>query len=65
MKRVPQVLQMEHVADRIRALLLAGVRLAWLWQQLGGRRWHLILRRRTVLVGLRALPHSSNATADP
>lgn len=51
----PRELQREAVADRIRALLLAGVRLAWLWQQLGGRRWHLILRRRALLVGLRAL----------
>ena len=51
----PQRLQQDQVADRIRAVLLAGVRLAWLWQQLGGRRWHLILRRRMLLVGLRAL----------
>lgn len=51
----PQVLQQEAVADRIRALLLAGVRLAWLWHQLGGRRWHLILRRRALLVALRPL----------
>lgn len=51
----PQVLQQEGTANRIRAMLLAGVRLAWLWQQLGGRRWHLVLRRRALLVGLRAL----------
>ena len=57
----PQVLRQEHVADRIRALLLAGVRLAWLWSQLGGRRWHLILRRNAVLVGLRALSSSQAA----
>jgi high frequency lysogenization protein len=41
----PNVLQREETAERIRALLLAGVRLAWLWQQQGGRRWHLIFRR--------------------
>ncbi len=58
----PQVLQQEHVADGIRALLLAGVRLAWLWHQLGGRRWHLILRRRALLVGLRALNQQPEAT---
>ena len=51
----PQRLQQDQVADRIRALLLAGVRLAWLWQQLGGRRWHLILRRRALLTALRTL----------
>lgn len=62
----PQVLQQEEVADRIRALLLAGVRLAWLWQQLGGRRWHLILRRRALLVGLRTLKNTSvQAAEDP
>jgi high frequency lysogenization protein len=55
----PQVLQQEHVAHRIRAMLLAGVRLAWLWHQLGGRRWHLILRRRALLVALRPLSRSS------
>lgn len=31
---------------RIRALLLAAVRAAVLWRQLGGRRWHLLLRPR-------------------
>ena len=34
-----------HVAQQIRALLLSGVRFAWLWRQLGGRRWHLLTRR--------------------
>jgi len=62
----PQVLQQEHIADRIRALLLAGVRLAWLWQQLGGRRWHLVLRRKALLVGLRALANPRSGTSkDP
>jgi high frequency lysogenization protein len=51
----PQILQRDESADRIRALLLAGVRMAWLWQQLGGRRWHLILRRRPLLVALQPL----------
>ncbi|MEZ5557402.1 MAG: DUF489 family protein [Pseudomonadales bacterium] len=51
---MPQVLQREQTAEEIRALLLAGVRFAWLWQ-LGGRRWHLILRRRVLLAGLRPI----------
>lgn len=59
----PQLLRQEAVADRIRAILLAGIRLAWLWQQLGGRRWHLILRRRAVLVGLRTLDRISPGAA--
>lgn len=40
-----QQLQNSNNADRIRALLLAAIRSAWLWRRLGGRRWHLILNR--------------------
>lgn len=39
-------LQNERVARRVRALLLAGVRSAMLWRQLGGSRWQLLFRRR-------------------
>jgi len=41
----PEILQLDATADRIRALLLAGIRMAWLWEQSGGRRWHLLFRR--------------------
>ena len=51
----PELLQQSRVADEIRSLLLGGVRFAWLWHQLGGRRWHLILRRRALLTALKAL----------
>jgi high frequency lysogenization protein len=51
----PGLLRQDSVANGIRAQLLAGVRFAWLWQQLGGRRWHLILRRRSLLVALQSL----------
>jgi high frequency lysogenization protein len=44
----PEFLQRNEVAAKIRTLLLAGVRSAWLWHQSGGRRWHLILRRSTI-----------------
>lgn len=40
------ILKRPDVANKIRALLLMGVRFAWLWHQLGGRRWHLLLNRR-------------------
>jgi high frequency lysogenization protein len=60
----PQILQQEQVADSVRALLLAGVRLGWLWHQLGGRRWHLILRRGSLLVALRPLTKPSQHTAE-
>lgn len=53
----PQRLQQEETAEQIRALLLAGVRFAWLWQQRGGRRWHLLLRRGRLLENLQALEH--------
>ena len=40
-----QHLQNEANAEIIRACLLAGVRSAYLWRQLGGRRWQLVLQR--------------------
>lgn len=51
----PEVLQQPGVADKIRTLLLAGVRFGWLWQQLGGSRWQLILNRKQVLAALKSL----------
>jgi high frequency lysogenization protein len=42
-------------ANRIRALLLAGVRAAMLWRQCGGRRWSLLLRRNVLLRETRLL----------
>jgi len=42
-------LQNTNNADTIRALLLAGVRSAFLWRQLGGRRWKLLLQRKHLL----------------
>lgn len=40
------ILQRPEVVSKIRGLLLMGVRFAWLWHQLGGRRWHLLVNRR-------------------
>lgn len=51
----PALLQQEETANNIRALLLGGVRFAWLWQQLGGRRWHLALKRKQLLRAMQAL----------
>jgi high frequency lysogenization protein len=42
-------LQQPDNAAKIRALLLAGIRSARLWHQLGGRRWQLLLKRRKLL----------------
>lgn len=44
-----QHLENSRNADIIRALLLAGIRAAFLWRQLGGRRWKLVLQRRQLL----------------
>lgn len=38
-------LQIEHNAAKIRALLLAGIRSATLWRQVGGHRWHFIFKK--------------------
>lgn len=38
----------EHIANRIRTLLLAGIRSAVLWHQLGGRRWRLVFYRKNI-----------------
>lgn len=45
----PAHLQDDNKAARIRALFLAGVRAAFLWHQLGGRRWHLLFHRKRLL----------------
>lgn len=45
---MPSHLQNPAVAARIRCLLLAAIRAAMLWQQVGGRRWHLIFKRKAL-----------------
>jgi len=40
-----------RTAARVRATLLAGIRAAFLWIQLGGRRWHLIFTRKKIASG--------------
>ncbi|HZJ95412.1 MAG TPA: high frequency lysogenization protein HflD [Thiopseudomonas sp.] len=47
-------LQQENTAAKVRALLFAGIRSARLWRQLGGRRWHILLYRRSMLNELRS-----------
>jgi high frequency lysogenization protein len=48
-------LQNSQNADLIRALLLAGVRSAFLWRQLGGKRWKLLLQRKQLLQASQSL----------
>ena len=48
-------LQNQSNANRIRAILLAGIRSAMLWRQCGGSRWHLLVSRKNLLDGLHKL----------
>ncbi|MCM2132058.1 high frequency lysogenization protein HflD [Larsenimonas rhizosphaerae] len=41
----PSLLQSRMMPERIRAVLLAGIRFALLWHQRGGRRWSLLFQR--------------------
>ncbi|HIX61602.1 MAG TPA: high frequency lysogenization protein HflD [Candidatus Halomonas stercoripullorum] len=41
----PSLLQSRMMPERIRAVLLAGIRFALLWHQQGGRRWKLVFQR--------------------
>lgn len=57
-----QQLQNEHNADRIRALLMAAIRAAYLWRQHGGRRLHFLFKKRALLdtardILQREIPH--------
>ena len=45
----PHYLGQAGVVSEIRALLLAAVRSAMLWRQLGGSQWHFLLARRAMV----------------
>ncbi len=63
----PEHLRNQQVAEQIRALLLAGIRSAVLWHQLGGRRWHLFFykkRIRECLTGVRRQLINLNQTTE-
>jgi high frequency lysogenization protein len=49
----PIYLQQPGVAERIRCLLFAAVRSAFLWRQLGGKRYHLVLYRKALTQALK------------
>jgi high frequency lysogenization protein len=44
----PTHLQNPKTAEKVRILLLFGVRCALLWRQSGGRRWHFMLNRQKI-----------------
>lgn len=45
----PELLRQSASQHKVRALLLAGVRAAVLWRQLGGKRRHILFNRKKVL----------------
>lgn len=48
-------LKVENMPEQIRAVLLGGVRAAWLWHRLGGRRWHFLIYRGRIIAQLRKI----------
>lgn len=56
-------LNQTHNLNKVRTLLLAGIRAAVLWQQLGGRRWQLLIFRSSILQAANSLL-KYEATAD-
>lgn len=42
-------LENPDTANKVRALLLAGIRASVLWRQCGGSRWQLLFKRRTII----------------
>lgn len=56
-------LKNDHVACKVRAALFAGVRSAVLWRQVGGKRWHLIFRRKHVAKTIEQLLQKAKSQA--
>lgn len=54
----PNILRQTGNADKVRALLFAGIRSGILWHQLGGRRWKLLFSRKRVINALDAAARS-------
>lgn len=48
-------LQNPLVVNKIRSVLLAGIRSAMLWRQVGGKRWHLMFYRKKLLAELHTI----------
>ena len=47
-------LQQQSVQDKIRACLLAGIRSAVLWRQVGGSKWQLLFHRKKLVQALKS-----------
>ena len=53
-------LQQQNVQDKIRACLLAGIRSAVLWRQVGGSKWQLLFHRKKLVQAARQLYSTLN-----
>lgn len=51
----PTILNNPDNANKIRTLLLCAIRSAVLWQQLGGNRWQLLLKRKKIVATAKSL----------
>ena len=51
----PQMLRQEAIVERVRTSLLAAVRSAVLWRQVGGRQWQLLVHRKQCAMLARGL----------
>jgi high frequency lysogenization protein len=51
----PEFLNNPDNANKIRTLLLASIRSAVLWQQLGGSRWQLLFKRKKIISSAKSL----------
>lgn len=54
----PLYLSQEKIQNRIRACLLAGIRSALLWQQVGGSKWQILFSRRKIFNAAQAIYNS-------
>jgi high frequency lysogenization protein len=51
----PKYLKNSTIPNTVRSVLLAGIRSAVLWRQLGGRRWHFLFLRRRIAIDIQNL----------
>lgn len=49
------------IAAKVRCALFAGIRAAFLWRQLGGRRWQLLFQRKKIADEASAILHAAPA----
>lgn len=53
-------LEAAAISNKVRSVLLAGIRCAVLWHQLGGRRWHILFQRNKYIEVAKNLLANSN-----